>query len=65
MSLYKIMHTEPENPETIEDERIVVLNTFNTGIYMRNKYEGYGNDIYGYAIISEARFRQILGLKSL
>ena len=65
MSLYKIMHTEPENPETIEDERIVVLNTFNTGIYMRNKYGGYGNDIYGYAIISEARFRQILGLKSL
>ena len=65
MCLYKIMHTEVENPQTIEEERIVVLNTFNTGIYMRNKYGGYGNDIYGYAIIPEAKFKQILGMKSL
>jgi hypothetical protein len=68
MSLYNIIHNvEVEDYEnlTIEQRRLLRLNTFSAGIYMKNMYNGMGNDIYGWSIITNAKLCRILSLKKI
>ena len=68
MCLYNIIHNvevEDYNNLTIEQRRLLRLNTFSAGIYMKNLYNGMGNDIYGWSIITNAKFCRILSLKKI
>jgi hypothetical protein len=68
MCLYNIIHNvevEDFDHLTIEQKRTIELNTFSAGIYIKNMYNGMGNDIYGWTIITNAKFCRILSLKKI
>ena len=68
MCMYNIIHdvdVDDFDNLTIEQRRTIRLNTFSAGIYMKKMYKGFGNDIYGYALISNEMFRKIISLKEV
>lgn len=68
MCMYNIIHNidvDDFDNLTIEQRRTIRLNTFSAGIYMKKMYNGFGNDIYGYALISNEMFRKIISLKEV
>lgn len=68
MCLYNILHPvigADFNNLTIEQRRTILLNTFSAGIYMKNVYKGMGNDICGWAYITNTQFCNLCYLKKV